>query len=226
MVRHVRFPHCGSSDIGCCAGDFFCYGVIRVMANEEQSNEVQDNEEEVALQTEGTQNDEAAAASPEDQSHKLEALALELKKAKDNEVRAYAEMENLRKRTENEITKARQFALSGFAKDLLDVVDNLERAWGSIDHSNAEFSNIDKGVELTLKTLLKVLSNHGVEQLDPKGQPFDPNTQHAIQMVESSEFEANTVMDVMQKGYNLNGRNIRPAMVVVSKGGAAVDTEA
>lgn len=197
------------------------------MANEEQSNEVQDNGEDVSLQTEETQNDgAAAAASPDDQSHKLEALALELKKAKENELRAYAEMENLRKRTENEITKARQFALSGFAKELLDVVDNLERAWGSIDHANADFANIDKGVELTLKTLLKVLSNHGVEQLDPKGQPFDPNTQHAIQMVESAEFEANTVMDVMQKGYNLNGRNIRPAMVVVSKGSAAVDTEA
>jgi molecular chaperone GrpE len=206
--------------------DFFCCEVIKVMANEEQSNEVQDKEETVSQQTENeVKADENTSVSSDEQSRKLEALALELKKAKDNELRAYAEMENLRKRTENEIAKARQFALSGFAKDLLDVVDNLERAWGSIDHANEDFANIDKGVELTLKTLLKVLSNHGVEQVDPKGQPFDPNTQHAIQMIESAEFEANTVMDVMQKGYNLNGRNIRPAMVVVSKGSAAVDTE-
>ncbi|MBQ8706630.1 MAG: nucleotide exchange factor GrpE [Succinivibrionaceae bacterium] len=199
------------------------------MANEEQNSEVTDNQEvpeaEQTEQTPETQN-AAEADAPDNQANKIEALAFELKKAKDNELRAYAEMDNLRRRTEKEVANAKQFALSSFAKELLDVVDNLERALGSIDHSNPDFANIDKGVELTLKTLLKVLEKNGVLQINPKGESFDPNTQHAIQMVESDQYEANTVVDVMQKGYNLNGRNIRPAMVVVSKGGSAVDTQA
>lgn len=210
------------------------------MAEEEQSNN-EENEidsefvadeapqgsgEQQQEEPEAAEQENAGAEAPDSMSRKLEALALELKKAKDAELRAYAEMDNLRKRTEMELAKNRQFALTAFAKDLLDVADNLERAYGSIDHANEDFANIDKGVELTLKSLMKVLEKHGVEQLDPKGQPFDPATQHAIQMLESEEYEANTVIDVMQKGYNLNGRNIRPAMVVVSKVKAKVDTQA
>ncbi len=206
------------------------------MADEEQSNNeekeidsefVADEAPQGSAEPQGDAEQESAGGeAPDSMSRKLEALALELKKAKDAELRAYAEMDNLRKRTEKELDKNRQFALTAFAKDLLDVADNLERAYGSIDHANADFANIDKGVELTLKSLMKVLEKHGVEQLDPKGQPFDPATQHAIQMLESDEYEANTVIDVMQKGYNLNGRNIRPAMVVVSKVKAKVDTQA
>ncbi len=202
------------------------------MANEEQNNEVQQEQENPQQENPQQKTEEETAqgeqATPEtaDAARQLEALAMELKRSKDAELRAYAEMDNLRKRTESEITRVKQFALSSFAKDLLEVIDNLERALGAIDHDNPEFQNVVKGVELTLKSMMKVMNHYGVEQIDPKGQPFDPNTQHAIQMVESNDVAANTVIDVMQKGYNLNGRNIRPAMVVISKGGATVDTEA
>lgn len=187
---------------------------------QQQAEELKENAQ--AQETRSAEQTEQNTASDADVvsqlTSRVEALACELKKAKENELRAYAEMENLRKRTQTDVEKAHKFALSGFTKDLLPVIDALEKALDSIDGENELFANINEGVNITLKSLMSVVSKYGLEQLNPVGEVFDPNTQHAIQMVDAGpNAKPNTVLDVVQKGYNLNGRNIRPAMVVVSK---------
>ena len=114
--------------------------------------------------------------------------------------------------------KARKFALERFAGELLPVVDNLERALEAAAGDEEILKPISEGVQLTLKSFLDVLGKHHIEMVDPQGEPFDPNLPQAMSMVENNEVEPNTVIAVMQKGYTLNGRLIRPAMVMVSKG--------
>ncbi len=192
---------------------------------EEQQAKQQSEEIKEASQAQEKQSQATETSEDDNQqekvaqlSAKLDSLALELKNAKENELRAYAEMENLRKRTEADLEKAHKFALSGFTKDLLPVIDALEKALECIDKNDEAFANINQGVEITLKSLMSVVTKYGLEQLNPKGEQFDPNTQHAISMIDAGpEVKPNTVLDVVQKGYNLNGRNIRPAMVVVTK---------
>lgn len=144
-------------------------------------------------------------------------LKEELAAAKDQTVRAHAEMQNIRRRAEQDVEKAHKFALDRFAGDIVSVADNLERALGAIDNADEKQKAIAEGVELTLKGLLDTLSRHGVQQLNPLGEPFNPQQQEAIAMVPNPAMEPNSVMDVMQKGYALNGRVIRPARVVVTK---------
>lgn len=143
-------------------------------------------------------------------------LAAELEAAKDAALRAQADAMNVQRRAEQEVEKARKFALERFCGDLLSVVDNLERA---LDSSADEQGNaaLAEGVELTRKGFMDVLSKHGVEAVDPQGEPFDPETAQAMSMVEQPDVEPNSVVAVMQKGYLLNGRLLRPAMVMVSK---------
>lgn len=144
---------------------------------------------------------------------------------KDNTLRALAEMENLRRRSAQDVEKARKFALEKFAGDLLPVIDSLERALEHTDKENAAFEAIYEGVELTLKSLLGTIEKFGVLQIDPQGSPFDPNKHEAMSMVESADVAPNSVVAVMMKGYELNGRVLRPAMVMVAKG-PAIDTQA
>ena len=143
-------------------------------------------------------------------------LAAELEAARDAALRAQADAMNAQRRAEQEVEKARKFALERFCGDLLSVVDNLERA---LDSSADEQGNaaLAEGVELTRKGFMDVLSKHGVEAVDPQGEPFDPETAQAMSMVEQPDVEPNSVVAVMQKGYLLNGRLLRPAMVMVSK---------
>lgn len=160
--------------------------------------------------------DEAADAdSVEGEDNSLAQLEEELALMKDAALRAQADAQNVKRRAEMDVEKARKFALEGFSKDLLPVVDNLERALEAAtgDHEQA----MAEGVELTLKNLLDVLSKYHIEQIDPQGEPFDPQLHQAMSMVENPEVEPNTVIAVMQKGYSLNGRLLRPAMVMVSK---------
>jgi molecular chaperone GrpE len=146
----------------------------------------------------------------------VEHLLDELAGAKDAAMRAQAEAQNARRRAEQEVEKARKFALERFAGDLLPVVDNLERALEAAA-AEPEANAIAEGVDLTLKSMLEVLKKFNIEVVDPTGEPFDPQLHQAMTMVPNPDMEPNTVMDVMQKGYTLNSRLIRPAMVVVSK---------
>lgn len=148
---------------------------------------------------------------------KITLLANDLAKAKEDVLRAQAEAQNARRRSEGDVEKARKFALERFVGDLLPVVDNLDRALDAIDQDDETFKSVVEGIELTRKSFLDTLAKNHVVQIDPAGEPFDPEIHQAMTMVPNPDLEPNTVMDVFQKGYSLNGRLIRPAMVVVSK---------
>ena len=143
-------------------------------------------------------------------------LEADLAEAKDAALRAQADAVNVQRRAEQEVDKARKFALERFVSELLPVVDNMERALEAAGTDEA-VKPIVEGVELTQKSLIDALQKHGVETIDPMGEPFDPQIAQAMSMVENPEVEPNTVFAVMQKGYQLNGRLVRPAMVMVSK---------
>jgi molecular chaperone GrpE len=146
-------------------------------------------------------------------------LEIEIQKSNDNlelAQRTQAEMENLRKRTLRDIENAHKYALDRFVNDLVPVIDSLElgiQASESIENSES----IVEGMNLTLKMFTTTLEKHGVVVLEPQGEKFTPDKHNAVSMAESSEFESGLVMSVLQKGYELNGRIVRPAMVVVSK---------
>jgi molecular chaperone GrpE len=143
-------------------------------------------------------------------------LEAELAAAQDAALRAQADAVNMQRRSEQEIEKARKFALERFCGDLLSVVDNLERALESAGDDQG-IASLLEGIELTRKGLMDVLVKYGVESVDPMGEPFDPETAQAMSMVEQPDAEPNSVIAVMQKGYTLNGRLLRPAMVMVAK---------
>ena len=150
----------------------------------------------------------------------LEQAQEEAAKMKDQYVRSEAEMANLRRRVEKDVENAHKFGQEKLSKELLAVADNLERAIISTEGENVDVNAIKEGVEMTLKGLQDVFSKFNIEAIDPQGEPFDPQLHQAMSMVENPEVEPNTVIAVMQKGYQLHGRLIRPAMVMVSKGGA------
>ncbi|KJG37246.1 heat shock protein GrpE [Photobacterium angustum] len=147
--------------------------------------------------------------------------------AKDAALRARAEGENVRRRSEQEIDKARKYALNKFAEELLPVIDNLERALEMANKTDESSKAMMEGVELTLKTMTDTVAKFGLTQINPQGEAFNPEFHQAMAIQESTDFAPNTVMMVMQKGYELNGRVIRPAMVMVSKAAAGnVNTQA
>jgi molecular chaperone GrpE len=153
-----------------------------------------------------------------------EALA-KVDEQKDSVVRAAAEMENIRRRAALDVEKARKFALEKFANELLPVLDNMERALAVSDAADEATKAVHEGVELTMRGLLTAVDKFGIKPIDPQGEAFNPEHHQAIGMQPSAEFPANTVMLVMQKGYQLNERLLRPAMVMVSQGGPSVDVE-
>lgn len=134
----------------------------------------------------------------------------------DQLLRARAEMENLRRRQTTELEKAHKFALDGFVRELLQVQDSLELGVGAAREPGADVDKLREGSELTLKLLGDVMSKFGVEPVDPKGEPFNPELHQAMSMQPSAEVPPNTVVTVVQKGYTLNGRLVRPALVMVS----------
>jgi molecular chaperone GrpE len=167
---------------------------------------------------------EAPAVDIEDESavemsleETVNQLQEDLLGARDAALRAQADAQNVKRRAEQDVERARKFALERFSGDLLPVADNLERALEAASGGDELSKSISEGVELTLKTLLDAMKKHNVEVLDPVGEPFDPQLHQAMTMVENPDVEPNTVTAVMQKGYTLNGRLIRPAMVMVSK---------
>ncbi len=156
---------------------------------------------------------EAAEPTPEET---IEQLQADVETARDNALRAQADAQNVKRRAEQDVEKARKFALERFSGDLLPIVDNLERALEAATEDEA-VKPIVEGVELTLKSFLDVLGKNNIEQINPEGEPFDPQLHQAMSMVENPDVEPNSVIAVVQKGYSLNGRLIRPAMVMVSK---------
>jgi molecular chaperone GrpE len=136
---------------------------------------------------------------------------------KDTVIRAKAEVDNMRRRAAQDVDKAKKFALEKFAGEMLSVVDNLERGLATIDVAAEEQKATFEGVNLTLQGLLSGLEKFGVKAVDPQDQPFNPELHQAMSMQFVEGVEPNTVIAVMQKGYELNGRLVRPAMVMVSK---------
>ncbi|TNE88681.1 nucleotide exchange factor GrpE [Porticoccus sp.] len=189
------------------------------MSTEKHNSQEPEQQQPEAEQTTETQPEESQAE--ESQELSVEQVLADLAEAKDHVLRTQAEMQNLRRRMERDVENAHKYALEKFVGELLPVVDNLERAISAIDVSNEEFKAVGEGIELTLKSFLDVLGRFKVDTLDPKGEAFDPELHQAMSILEMQEVKPNTVVDVFQKGYTLNGRLVRPAMVVVSKAAAA-----
>lgn len=148
----------------------------------------------------------------------LEAQLNELQqRERDTVLRARAETDNIRRRAEMDVEKAHKFALEKFAGEMLPVIDNLERSLDAADRSNESLASLIEGVELTLKSLLDAVRKFGIEVVGDVNVPFNPEVHQAMTMLESADHAPNSVMMVMQKGYTLNGRLLRPAMVAVSK---------
>ncbi len=152
------------------------------------------------------------------------ALAKEAAEYKDRLLRTLAEMENLRRRTEREVADTRQYAVANFARDLLGVADNMQRALDTLsadfrDQADPVVRSHIEGVELTERELMKVMEKHGIRRFDPQGQRFDPNLHQAMFEVPDASVPSGTVVQVMQPGYMIADRILRPALVGVSKGG-------
>lgn len=164
---------------------------------------------------------DASAEQVDPRDEKIANLEAQLVEAQNRErdtvLRIKAEMENLRRRTEQDVEKAHKFALEKFVNELLPVIDSLDRALEVADKANPDNAAMIEGIELTLKSMLDVVRKFGVEVIADTDVPLDPNVHQAIAMVESEEVEAGKVLGVMQKGYTLNGRTIRAAMVTVAK---------
>ena len=149
---------------------------------------------------------------------RIEELEQALAAAREQELRALAEAQNQRRRAERDVEAAHKFALEKFVAALLPVVDNLERALAAIDRTQEQGRALAEGVELTHKSLLEALRQHQVEVVEPLGDSFDPEAHEAVAMVPHPEVPANAVVEVLQRGYRLHQRLVRPAIVVVSQG--------
>ncbi len=163
-------------------------------------------------------NDEAAADTRQATDDPESALAVAEAKANENwerYLRAAAEVENIRKRAARDVENAHKFALERFGKELLAVKDGLEMALGTTE--NATVESLLEGSEATLKLLESTLERFGIVVIDPEGEPFDPELHEAISVQPSANLEPGSVVSVVQKGYSLNGRLLRPAMVMVAE---------
>jgi molecular chaperone GrpE len=159
------------------------------------------------------------------------ALAREVADYKDKLLRSLAEMENLRKRTERQVADARDYGIASFARDILAVADNMQRALGALDAELREKADpgtkaLLDGVELTERELLKVLEKHGVKKFEPLDEKFDPNLHQAMFEMSDASRPAGTVAQVIQPGYMIGERVLRPALVAVAKDGPKGSVEA
>jgi len=196
----------------------------KFMSSKEQKTPEGQAPEEIITE----QHDDVEAVEPEvsaeqvdPRDEKIANLEAQLAEAQKRErevlLRAKADEDNLRRRTELDIEKAHKFALEKFVNELLPVIDSLDRALEVADKANPDMAPMVEGIELTLKSMLDVVRKFGVEVIGDTNVPLDPNVHQAIAMVESEDVAAGNVLGVMQKGYTLNGRTIRAAMVTVAK---------
>ena len=184
------------------------------------TDETARTEDEAAKQPDTSAAGAAAAGDPKPST----SLDRELAEMKDRLLRTLAEMENLRKRTEREVTDARLYGVASFARDVLGVADNMRRALDAIPtearaNAQAGMKALVDGVELTERELLKALEKNGVRQFTPQGEKFDPNVHQAMFEVPDPSVPAGSIVQVMQPGYMIGERVLRPALVAVSKGG-------
>lgn len=162
---------------------------------------------------------------PDDpEPNSVEALTKEVAESRDRTLRTLAEMENLRKRTQKEVADARTYGVSKFAGDIVDIADNLQRAIDAVPAdakaaADPGLKALIEGVELTERSLLNALEKHGVKKIDPTGEKFDPNFHQAMYEVPDASVASGTVVQVVQAGYTIGERVLRPALVGVSKGG-------
>ena len=187
---------------------------------EKDQNNAEPQVETVEEQQAAAAEAEAEQAEPtaEEKLAELEAELATVKKALgEADIRAQAEIQNVRRRAERDVQHAHKFALEKFAGDLLSVADNLERGLGALDAEDEALKGAREGIELTLKSLMDVFGKYNLEQISPSDEPFNPELHEAMTMVPVPNVDPNTVIDVLEKGYQLNGRLIRPARVVVSK---------
>jgi molecular chaperone GrpE len=193
---------------------------------DENKNAYQTDTEETVAATEETQAAEEAVQQPDP----FEVLRAENSDLKDKYLRLAAEMDNLRRRTEREVKDAKSYSVAAFARDMLSVSDNLRRAIDAIPAEaraggDAGFLALVEGVEMTERAMLSALERHGVKKIEPAGQKFDPHFHQAMFEVPNTEIPANTVIQVVQDGYVIGDRVLRPAMVGVSKGGPKADAQ-
>ncbi|MCK7582788.1 MAG: nucleotide exchange factor GrpE [Chromatiales bacterium] len=186
--------------------------------------------DEMSASPDGASTDSAATPESEAQAEErsiaelsaaLDAARAEIEDGRDQVLRARAELENLRRRHTQELEKAHKFALDGFVRELLQVRDSLELGCNAAQEAGADVDKLREGTELTLKLLGDVMEKFGVGVVDPIDQPFDPEFHQAMSMQPREDVPPNTVVLVIQKGYTLNGRLARPALVMVSQAAAA-----
>ncbi len=180
------------------------------------------NEEGVPTVEEALENsEEALEQAQEAVSEDIEALLAESRseaeKHKDMALRIQADMENLRRRTRLDVENAHKYALNKFVDALIPAMDSMEMGVDAAKKEEATIESIREGIDITFKQLLDVLGEFNVERIDPKGEKFDPQFHEAMTMIPSPDHESNTVVDVIQKGYSLNERLIRPARVIVAQ---------
>ncbi len=188
----------------------------------EDSKSVEIEAEADAVAPEGSVEADVTALHDE-----LEQLRQKLGEAEERALRIAAEAQNQRRRAEKDVENAHKFALEKFAGSLLAVADNLERTLESANRDDETVKPFLEGVELTYKSFIDVLNRFEVQQVNPVGEPFNPEFHEAVSMLDNPHVEPNSVLHVMQKGYTLNGRLLRAAMVVVARGAAkGVDTSA
>jgi len=180
--------------------------------SEQTHNEADNPVEEQAQQQAVTEDNQVAELMQQ-----VTDLTDQVTELKERALRAQAESDNVRRRAERDVQNAHKYALEGFVESLLPILDSLEQ--GLQQPAETEESQaLKEGMELTLKMFVDSLSKKNIEQIDPVGQPFNPELHEAMSMQENPDFEANSVIAVFQKGYTLNGRVVRPARVVVNKG--------
>ena len=188
---------------------------------ESSANEALEGESVEINQTTSESDEEVSGEdeAPESIASELENVLLEIEKHKEAALRAEAEMQNMRKRTAREIESAHKYGLEKFLQNLLPVIDSLEKASEiGVAEQDLDSDAISEGVGLCHKLLVDVLGKEGVTSIDPLGEPFDPSEHQAMSMVENSEMEPNSVAAVVQKGWKIQDRLLRAAMVMVVKG--------
>ena len=195
------------------------------MSETEQNQEV-----ETEVEASSTETETSADTGTEEMT--VEALQAKLAEAEakaeenwDQLVRSRAEMDNLRRRTERDLANAHKFALEKFAQELLPVIDSMEMGVAAATDENADVSKLREGTEMTLKMFETAIEKFGIKGVHPHGETFNPDHHQAMTMIDSPAHEPNTIIDVMQKGYLLNERLVRPAMVVVASTNSGADTD-
>lgn len=189
----------------------------KVSENNEENITQEINSDEIENETVEQKFEKIIKVKDEKIAELEKSLQLAQKNESEAMVRARAEIDNVRKRVEQDVEKAHKFALEKFSSELLPVIDNLERALDAVDKNNSEHHSMIEGLELTLKSFLDTVKKFGIEAVNTENSQLNPDVHQAISMIDSPEHQSGQIVNTIQKGYTLNGRLIRPAMVIVAK---------